>query len=328
MKNQKKSILTYTVLFALLMVALAVFVYYFHVPNPNMILITVLILATTVGGFAPGLVCAIIMMGYSLFFFSIDHSFFWFTEENLQKVIVVALGVLINFLGVAYLKRTRERAESELKETNTKLAQTNAELEKTNEELKKVNGLLKAIASNDSLTNLRNRYSLRQDFELYVGVPIFLAFLDLDNFKGVNDSQGHVVGDRILAAVGKALTDSFRTANCYRYGGDEFMIVAEKVTKMDFLASCEQAAKTLQASAISFSGGYVYGTPETIAELRGMVMQADEMLYRSKEEGKNRIRGCAFDRSHQPGPEAAEHYRQSLEAEGGGRQQQAQRRSA
>ena len=327
MKNQKKSILTQTILFALLMLALAVFVYYFHVPNPNMILITVLVLATTVGGFAPGLVCAIIMMGYSLFFFSTDHSFFRFTEENLQKVIVVALGVLINFLGVAYLKRTRERAESELKETNTKLAQTNAELEQTNKELKKVNGLLKAIASNDSLTNLRNRYSLRQDFELYVGVPIFLAFLDLDNFKGVNDSQGHVVGDRILASVGKALTDSFRTANCYRYGGDEFMIVAENVTEIDFLASAAQTTETLRVSGISFSGGYVYGTPETISELRSMVMQADEMLYQSKKEGKNRIRGCAYDRSHIPGPEVAEHYRKSLAAVGEGRQQ-AQRRSA
>lgn len=313
MKNMKKTMLIQTFLFALLMLALIEFVYLFHIPNPNMLLITVLVLATAIGGTVPGLVCAALMMGYSLFFFSADNSFFQFSEENLQKVFVVAMGVLFNFLGAAYLKRTRDHAVSELKEANAKLAKTNAEL-------KKVNGLLEAIASNDSLTNLRNRYSLRQDFELYVGAPLYLAFLDLDNFKDVNDSQGHVVGDRILASVGKALKDSFLSANCYRYGGDEFMIVAEKVTEKEFLASCAQASEILKTSRISFSGGYVYGTPETVSELRDMVMQADEMLYKSKEEGKNRIGGCAYDRSYTPGPEAVEHYRQSLESGGDGRQ--------
>ena len=305
---KQKPVLAYSIIFTILMVALIIFVYNFNIPNPNMILIAALVLSTAIGGSVPGLICSVLMLGYSLFFFSTNHSFFQFTDINLHKMIVITLGVLINFLCVAYLKRNRDRAGNQLKETNEKL-------EETNLELKKVNDLLKAIASNDSLTNLRNRYSLRQDFEMYVGVPLHLAFLDLDDFKEINDTNGHVFGDKILAMVGKALMDSFRTANCYRYGGDEFLIIAEKETEEGFAAAYEKARGMLDESQIRFSGGYVYGTPETVSELRGMIIQADEMLYMAKEEGKKRFKGGAFDRSHIPSTEAVEHYNRHHEAE-------------
>ena len=305
---KQKPVLTHSIIFTVLMIALIIFVYNFNVPNPNMILIAALVLSTAIGGTVPGLICAVLMMGYSLFFFSTDHSFFQFTEINLHKIIVVTLGVLINYISVAFLKRNRDRAGSQLKETNEKL-------EQTNDELKKVNDLLKAIASNDSLTNLRNRYSLRQDFDMYVGIPLHLAFLDLDDFKAINDANGHVFGDKILAAVGKTLTESFRTANCYRYGGDEFLIIAEKETEEGFAASYEKASKALRASQIHFTGGYVYGTPETASDLRGMIMQADEMLYKAKAEGKKQFKGCAYDRTHIPSVEATEHYNRHHEAE-------------
>ena len=306
--RKQRSTLIYAVMFTTLMVALILFVYNFNVPNPNMILIAALVLSTAMGGFIPGLICAVLMMGYSLFFFSTDHSFTQFTDVNFHKIIVITLGIIINFLSVAILKKSRDRAGSQLRETNEKL-------EETNEELRKVNDLLKTIASRDSLTNLRNRYSLRQDFELYVGIPLHLAFIDLDNFKKMNDTHGHMYGDKVLAAVGKALTDTFRTANCYRYGGDEFLIIAEKETEGGFTASFDKVKKQLSTMNINLSGGFVYGVPETAAELRGMIMQADEMLYTVKESGKDQFIGRAFDREHKPSAEAAEHYRRYSEAE-------------
>ena len=317
MMLKQKSVLFYSIIFTILMVVLIAFVYNFNIPNPNMILIAALVLSTSIGGTVPGVICAALMLGYSLFFFSTDHSFFRFTEINLHKIIVISLGVFINFFSVAILKKNRDRTGNQLKKTNDKLMHTNSQLAQTNEELKKANALLKSMASKDSLTNLRNRYALRQDFELYVGLPLCLAFLDLDDFKAMNDSKGHAFGDKVLATVGKALADNFRTCNCYRYGGDEFLIVGENETEEAFTASWDKARKALEASNIHFSGGYVYGVPETIPELRGMIMQADEMLYVAKQGGKNQFMGASFDRDHVPTQEAVARHKSHHESREG-----------
>ena len=306
---RQKSTVGYTVVFSILMIVLIVFVYTFNVPNPNMILIAALVLSTSIGGTVPGAICAALMLAYSLFFFSTDHSFVRFTDVNLHKMIVITLGVLINYFSVALLKKNRDRAESQLKRVNDEMIRTNARLEQTNDELEKVNNQLKAMATRDSLTNLRNRYALRQDFELYVGIPLYVGFLDLDDFKTLNDSRGHAFGDRMLMAVGKALTDSFRTSNCYRYGGDEFLIIAENETEEGFKQSCDSAKRQLEAADIRFSGGCVYGVPESIPQLRSMIMQADEMLYRAKQNGKDQFAGSAFDRAYVPRQESAARHR-------------------
>ena len=298
---KRRSVIGYSIIFSIMMVVLIIFVYTFNVPNPNMILIAALVLSTSIGGTVPGALCAALMLSYSLFFFSTDHSFIRFSDVNLNKIIVIALGVCINFFSVALLKQNRDRAEKQLKAANDELVRTNDRMAQTNEELEKANDQLKAMATRDSLTNLRNRYALRQDFELYVGIPLVVGFLDIDDFKSLNDTQGHAFGDRMLTAVGKALTDSFRTSNCYRYGGDEFLIIAPNEAEEAFKAGCENVKKQLEAAHIHFSGGYVCGAPQTVPQLRGMIMQADEMLYAAKESGKDQFLGSAFDRKHAPG---------------------------
>jgi diguanylate cyclase (GGDEF)-like protein len=309
--TDKKQSLINTAVFSAMMLVLIFFVYNFNIPNPNMILIAALVLSTSVGGFIPGIVCAALMMIYSLFFFSVDHSFFQFTEENLHKITVIGLGILINLISVGILKRNRDKAGDELKTTNEELVRTNEQLGQTNEELAKVNDMLKAMASHDSLTNLRNRYSLRQDFEYYVGMPLYVLFLDLDNFKILNDTNGHAYGDKILAATGRCLSESFRTSNCYRYGGDEFLVISENVTSEEFEDSCVKVRQGLGALGenVSFSGGYVSGVPEDIPELRTMIMQADEMLYDAKSEGRNCFRGGLFDPCFIPKEAAIAHYK-------------------
>ena len=292
---KKNPAIGYTIVFSIMMIALIIFVYTFNVPNPNMILIAALVLSTSIGGALPGAICAVLMLAYSMFFFSTDHSFIHFTDVNMSKMIVITLGVLINFFSVALLKKNRDRAEGQLKMVN--------------DELVKVNDQLKAMATKDSLTNLRNRYALRQDFELYVGIPLYVGFLDMDDFKSINDTRGHAFGDKILTTVGRTLTDSFRTSNCYRYGGDEFLIIAENETEETFKASCDEAKRQLEAAGIGFSGGYVYGVPETIPELRSMIMQADEMLYEAKDVGKSRFVGRPFDCNYVPSRESAERHR-------------------
>ena len=69
----------------LIMFALILFVYFFSIPNPNMILIAGMVLCSALFGFGGGGIAALIMLGYTLFFFSTDHSFVHFTTQNIQK---------------------------------------------------------------------------------------------------------------------------------------------------------------------------------------------------------------------------------------------------
>ena len=74
------------------MIALTAAVYFFRIPNPNMILIAGLTVCTTLYGYIPGILCGAEMIGYSLYFFSVGHSFVNFTSENLLKVMIITIG--------------------------------------------------------------------------------------------------------------------------------------------------------------------------------------------------------------------------------------------
>ena len=100
----KKIIITIVI-----MAALILLVYFFNIPNPNMILIAGLVLCSALFGYGGGIVAAIIMLGYTLFFFSTDNNFIRFTPQNLQKVIVSVVGIVADMLFVCALKKTEIR---------------------------------------------------------------------------------------------------------------------------------------------------------------------------------------------------------------------------
>ena len=93
------------VITTLIMAALILLVFYCDIPNPNMILIAGLVLCSALFGYGGGIVAAVIMLGYTLFFFSTDHSFTQFTPQNTQKVIVSIFGIVADMLLVCELKR-------------------------------------------------------------------------------------------------------------------------------------------------------------------------------------------------------------------------------
>ena len=93
------------VITAVIMAALILLVFYCDIPNPNMILIAGLVLCSALFGYGGGIVAAVIMLGYTLFFFSTDHSFTQFTPQNMQKVMVSIFGIVADMLLVCELKR-------------------------------------------------------------------------------------------------------------------------------------------------------------------------------------------------------------------------------
>lgn len=150
----------------------------------------------------------------------------------------------------------------------------------------------------DELTGAKNRHYLRDDFESYVDKDVFVLLCDIDDFKQYNDSYSHDVGDALLRQFYFALREAYGDECCYRYGGDEFFVVTHEFGVEDFLNKAEKVRAQLkqttvdeQSLPISFSGGYVHGTPKTQGEFRNYMHQADENLLEAKRRGKNQLVG-------------------------------------
>lgn len=127
------------------------------------------------------------------------------------------------------------------------------------------------------------------------GRPLTLAYIDLDNFKLMNDLYGHPEGDALLAAVAKTMQNSIReTDTISRLGGDEFVLLlpetAEEAAKI-VLVKLQGALTQLMADnrwPVTFSIGAVtfLNAPDSSEE---MIQKADKLMYSVKQSGKNRI---------------------------------------
>lgn len=264
----------------------------FSLPNPNMILIAGLVVCSAIFGVPGGIVSAAAMMGYTVYFFSTDHSLVSFTPENFMKVAVTAVGVTVVGIFVCALRNAEDRA---LADATSMAAQ-----------LKEDNQLLQEASTSDVLTGLRNRFALRRDYSRYAEgeAMLHVMMMDLDDFKGINDAYGHEVGDSVLKGVGSVLLETFGAECSYRYGGDEFLVITSGWSDGEFDAACETMRERMESlsagadeGAVLFSGGYVSGVPHLQSDLRLMMRQADDNLYKAKRQGKDLVVGSEFDRA-------------------------------
>lgn len=148
-KTDSKTLIVFS---AVIMGLLILIVSRFNIPNPNMILITAMILFTGIGGVIPGAVSAVMMLIYSMYFFSTDHSMFQYTEVNTQKMLVIVFGVVINFIIVSLLKKNQEEDHQKLLNLNKDLMQTNAYLSEKAKAAERISELTESVTS--LLTNM------------------------------------------------------------------------------------------------------------------------------------------------------------------------------
>lgn len=158
---------------------------------------------------------------------------------------------------------------------------------------------LRMAAEGDPLTNLPNRRSFRRRAErkLLEKQPFVLCFIDLDNFKSVNDRCGHAVGDAILCEFADVLRASLRAGDvCGRLGGEEFACILHAETSVGAVQRLAAIAGTFRERAASitelpapatFSAGVVASGDGT--DLDWLMGQADAALYRAKGSGRNRV---------------------------------------
>jgi diguanylate cyclase (GGDEF)-like protein len=158
----------------------------------------------------------------------------------------------------------------------------------------------------DTLTNLGNRLQMEEDIrELRISAKLYesrwtLAICDIDWFKAYNDRYGHLVGDRALAAVGGVFRENMRSGDrCYRYGGEEFLVLLRDHTSAQARAAMERLRHNIESlrlahaesplGVLTISVGFAEASAGPALDVDAWLMRADEALYQAKAEGRNRV---------------------------------------
>lgn len=164
------------------------------------------------------------------------------------------------------------------------------------------------LASTDPLTGLPNRRGLEQRAvrmlrDIERGQPLAIAFLDLDGFKRLNDTQGHAEGDKALKAVARVLRQRVRETDlAARVGGDEFVVLLRHTNQAGARRVAEELRESIQQRlhsswAIDVTVGTVFlgEAPGSIGEALSL---ADELLYHGKRSGGATLVSARWGKDH------------------------------
>ncbi|EKD54154.1 MAG: hypothetical protein ACD_60C00120G0024 [uncultured bacterium] len=169
-------------------------------------------------------------------------------------------------------------------------------------------GILSSYMTRDSLTNLLNHTNILQHLEIEVAraarfkTPLSFLMIDIDHFKLVNDTHGHLMGDRVLRKLSELLVTHLRKTDFVgRYGGEEFAVVLpdteseaaitlcknirELFSQIVFKTGAREFHVTLSAGIASFP---------KVRGAKNLIEAADKALYQAKHEGRNREREVFF----------------------------------
>ena len=202
--------------------------------------------------------------------------------------------------GVDYINKPFQHAEILVRlNTHITMLRLRKHLEEKNAELER-------LANTDYLTNLYNRrrffQAAEEEFEGSVssGKPISITLIDLDFFKRVNDTHGHLVGDSVLIHVARLIRSQCRVSDvAARYGGEEFVILHPSISRLDAYLIVERIRKGVEATpfsnneeeiALTLSAGIV----DTLVcrdcmRIDDVLAKADLALYRAKDAGRNKV---------------------------------------
>ena len=166
---------------------------------------------------------------------------------------------------------------------------------------KKTFEAMKRKAEIDDLTGLYNRKTVQEKIEHYMdghkkGKSYFLFMIDMDNFKNINDTYGHWVGDHVLRQTGALLKAIFENRSAYigRIGGDEFIALLYDVDSSDavseFLSSIQERLRVkIPGTSEFFTGSVGYAPGRKGDTFEELYQRADEALYAAKRMRKREV---------------------------------------
>jgi len=184
------------------------------------------------------------------------------------------------------------------------------ELELLTHQLETANQQLSEISLTDPLTNLHNRRFLDQNLEMAskaatrANSTLSMMLIDIDHFKKINDSYGHLAGDSCLINIAKILRKHINRAtdSIARYGGEEFAIILPGTHESDLVIIAEALRKKVEESHVIYNGHVMKLTvsigcgtvrPSEFIPPNCLIALTDKALYRAKNNGRNRCE-CSF----------------------------------
>jgi diguanylate cyclase (GGDEF)-like protein len=169
--------------------------------------------------------------------------------------------------------------------------------------LKEYHAKLENLADFDSLTQIPNRRNFDKQFEQFILLhkrnerPLSLVFMDIDDFKSINDELGHEAGDKVLIQTANILKNNVRKTDLIaRWGGEEFVVAfidtdideAHLITHKirEALANDQEIKNTINKSVTASFGLTICNEYDTVDSIAS---RADKAMYKAKDEGKNRV---------------------------------------
>ena len=229
---------------------------------------------------------------------------FWMTWWFIGLCVLLVIAILISLIQYRTRRLAAEKSQLELLVT-----ERTEELQSTNEELKR-------LVITDELTGLNNRRHLMTCLEQEVRrlsrcpEPAYLSFiiLDADHFKTINDTYGHVIGDKVLTELAERIKTCCRQTDvAARYGGEEFAIILPFTDLVGALTLADKIKSSVATDSIkvkhnleitmTVSLGVVSVDGDTLGDIEKecdqMIKQADAALYKAKHQGRNQV--CFFE---------------------------------
>ena len=168
--------------------------------------------------------------------------------------------------------------------------------------LHQFNARLRTLSQTDALTGLLNRYGLESALALDVertqrfARPLSVLMFDIDHFKHINDSHGHLMGDRVLAELGRLIPAVVRQVDTVcRWGGEEFVVICHETTTEQAVQQAERLLQRVRGhvfphqQALTISAGVA--TVRAGDSVESLLARADQALYQAKNSGRDQV--CA-----------------------------------
>ena len=274
---------------------LSYFWFFWELPSPWLMLQTVVVICSVIGGYVYGVIAALIAAFYSFYYFSVPGKLFTFTTENLLRIVMLfgSISLIIGLVG--YLRRI--------------ITATTKELIRQTEEAEQVKRTLAHIIDIDGLTQLPNRRSFDRVSVTEIqrcrryNSPLSIGIINIDFFKNYNDTYGHLQGDDCLKQVAHAIAASVNRPGdlAARYEAEQFAVLFPSTDRDGAVTICERIREAVQAlriphekskihPCVTVSIGVVTVIPtDGTWTPEGLLTMALQAVQKAKQTGRNKV---------------------------------------